>query len=194
MTLPWRTATGWSAASARTSTAVAVFGHPGGTDEDRVHRAAFQIGEFQVSFEGAHLTPEGVALGADVEDAEMVAVEHDQPGTGPEHGRPGPGQLADRVAEALPLDPERHYGRLSARNDQRVEPLELGRHADLAALAPSLTQELGVGLEVALQREHAHHRLSDAGAVGGPAPAGSRTATSRGGPAAAQTRAWKSRG
>ena len=112
--------------------------------------------EIEVGLEGAQLTPERVALGADVEHSEVIAVEHDHPGARPEHRRTGAGQVAQRVAEPLPLDSERDHGRLAPGDYQRVEPLEVGRHADLAAVGAD-PRELGVRLEAALQGQDPDH-------------------------------------
>ena len=56
------------------------------------------------------LAAERVALGAHVHDQpEVLAVEHDQPRAGAEHGHPPPrrraAQLAQRLGQALALDP-----------------------------------------------------------------------------------------
>src|SRR4051794_33923482 len=70
---------------------------PGGADEDRVDRLV-ESGEVEITLEGVHLPPEGVAPDGDVETAEGLLVgdavldpvgEHDHPGAGPED-RQGP--------------------------------------------------------------------------------------------------------
>ncbi len=87
--------------------------------------------ELDVGLEGAQLAAERVARGADVEQAQMIPVEHDHARARAKHWRAAPSQLAERVGEALALDPERHHRRLPAGNDQRVEPFQVGGHANL---------------------------------------------------------------
>ena len=57
----------------------------------------------------------------------MVAVEHDHARAGAEDRRAGGRELAQRVAEALALDAERHRRRLAAGDHEAVEALEARR-------------------------------------------------------------------
>jgi len=43
----------------------------------------------------------------------VVAVEHDQPGAGAEHGAAATNEVAKRLRQPLALDAERHRGRLA---------------------------------------------------------------------------------
>jgi delta 1-pyrroline-5-carboxylate dehydrogenase len=95
--LPWRTATGWPSTCASTSTP---------SPASAIHGARMKHGvdvvavDRQVGLERVHLpAAERVALGAHVEHAEVVAVEHDEPSAGPEHGRPGRHERAQRVGK-----------------------------------------------------------------------------------------------
>src|SRR5258708_3974385 len=56
---------------------------PGCADEDRTHRLVAMT-DIQVGFERVHLAAEGVAHDEDVGEAEMLPVEHDHSGAGPE--------------------------------------------------------------------------------------------------------------
>ena len=78
--------------------------------------------------------------------SEMRAVEHDQPGARAEHRRPARRQRAQRLGEALALDPERHRRRLAAGHHEAVEPVELGRRCGpRAPSAPSARSSAHVG-------------------------------------------------
>ena len=79
--------------------------------------------------------PNALRSRAHVHHAEVVAVEHDQPGARAEHRRARRGELAQRLGEPLALDAERHRRRLPARHHQPVEPVEVARHAHLARVA-----------------------------------------------------------
>ena len=76
-----------------------VLGDPRGADEDRAHRAAVHVGELEVLLEGVKLAPEGVALGHDVHQPEVLAVEQDQPGAGAEDRLAGGVEGAQRVRD-----------------------------------------------------------------------------------------------
>jgi hypothetical protein len=80
----------------------------------------------------------------------MVAVEHDQPGAGPENRPPGACQIAERPGQPLALDPERDGGRLAAGHDERVEAEQVGRSAHQPCGGPLGGQHARVCLEVAL--------------------------------------------
>src|SRR5439155_12398238 len=137
---------------------VAGLGDPRRADEDRAHRPAVHAGEVEVGLERADLAAERVAPRDDVHDAQVVAVEHDQPGARAEDRGPGGRELAQRLGEALALDAQRHRRGLAARDDQPVEPLEAGRRAHLARVRAELAQDLRVRLEVALEGEDADDR------------------------------------
>ena len=61
--------------------------YPRRADEHRAQRAAAEAVHVHVGLEALHLAAERVAAGADVEQAEVVAVEHDQAGAGAERRR-----------------------------------------------------------------------------------------------------------
>jgi hypothetical protein len=106
------------------------------------------------------LTAEGVALGEDVHDAEVIAVEHYQPGAGaqdgkrllPTTGRQGPQWLG----QALALQTERHGGGLTAWDDQAIQVLEVRRNAHLAHARAQALQNAAMRPEVALQGKHTY--------------------------------------
>ena len=111
--------------------------------------------DVHVGLKGSELPTEGVAFGADVEHPEVVAVEHDHARARAEHRRSGLHQGAQRLAQPLALDAERHHGRFAARDDQCIQPLEIGRDADLTRLGAEAADDLGVRFEVALQGKDA---------------------------------------
>src|SRR6266576_2557290 len=86
----------------------------------------------------------------DVDEAEMVAVEHDQAGACAEHRLL---EDADHILE--PVEPHQaHEGRrLAAGNDEPVEPCELLRLAHLDRLRAEPPQHRRVLAEVPLQGE-----------------------------------------
>ena len=113
-------------------------------------------GMSQVGLERADLAAERVARAGVVGQPEVLAVEHDHARAGAEHRRAGAHELAQRLGEALALDPERHRGRLAAGHDQPVEALELARaRAPRARRRRARAAAAHVRLEVALQREDA---------------------------------------
>ena len=87
--------------------------------------------------------------------AEVVAVEHDHARRTCRTPACPARQLAQRLGEALALDPERHRRRLAAGDHQPVEPVEVGGHAHLARVGAELAQHRRVRREVALQGEDA---------------------------------------
>src|SRR4051794_30833874 len=70
---------------------------PRGADEDGAQRPLV-AGDGEVGLERRDLTPEGVPTHGDVDEAEVVAVEHDHPGARPEDGRL---ELPQRLVEAV---------------------------------------------------------------------------------------------
>src|SRR3954454_20089250 len=131
---------------------------PRRADEHRADGRAVDARDAEVGLEGADLAAERVAAAGVVGQAEVLAVEHDHPRAGAEHGRAAADELAQRLRQPLALDAQRHRGRLAAGHHEPVEPLEVTRHAHLARLGAELAQEAAVGLEVALQRQDADER------------------------------------
>src|SRR3954447_7544469 len=128
---------------------------PRRADEHGADGRALDPGELEVGLEGVQLAAERVALGDDVHEPEMLAVEHDQPGARAEDRPALRVEVAQRAGQALARDAERHRRRLAARHDETVEAVEVGRGADLADVGAELAQDLRVRGEAALQREHA---------------------------------------
>src|SRR5262245_6949707 len=124
---------------------------PRGADEDRAQRPAL-AGEVEVGLERGDLAPEGVPPYRDVDEAEMVAVEHDHPGAGAEHR---PVELAQRLVEAVEPHQARERGRLAARDDEPVEPVELLGDADLDNVGAEAPQHRRVLAEVPLHGKNA---------------------------------------
>ena len=103
-------------------------GDPRRADEDRAHGRPVDARDPQVGLERADLAAERVAAAGVVGQAEVLAVEHDHPGAGAEHRRAAAHELAQRVAEALAGDAERHRRRL-ARRASRARRARRGRAA-----------------------------------------------------------------
>jgi len=104
------------------------------------------------------LATEGVALGQQIEHPEVGPVEHDHPGAGAEHRRPGTRELAQRISEPFALDAERHHRRFAAGHHEGVEALQISRDPDLARARAKSLQYLLVRVEAALEGEDAYQR------------------------------------
>jgi hypothetical protein len=79
------------------------------------------------------------------------AVEHDHPRAGAERRRAGGDHLAQRLGQAVALEADRHRGRLAARDDQAVDPVQVRRGADFLGRSAELLEHAGVRLEAALK-------------------------------------------
>jgi hypothetical protein len=125
---------------------------PGGADEDRAQRLVADPIDLDVGLEALQLAAEGVALGGDVEEAEVIGVADDQPSAGAEDRPPGFVVGAQRWRQPGRLDALDDRRALAAGNDQAVEPDQIAGSADLGCLGTELAQGAGVRLEIALQR------------------------------------------
>ncbi len=124
---------------------------PRRADEDRAHRLV-AVTDVQVRLERLDLPPERVPLDAEVAEPEVVAIEDDHPGARAEDRRlERPQCLVEPVEAHQPRD----RGRLAARQDQPVEPLELLGQAHLDRLRAEAAEHRRVLAEVALYGEHA---------------------------------------
>ena len=108
--------------------------YPRSTNEYRTQGSVAQAVHVEVGLEALHLAPERVPARPHVEQPEVVAVEHDQAGAGSEHRGARAHEVAKRLGQALALDAERHRGGLAARDDQRVEAVEVLRRSHDARL------------------------------------------------------------
>src|SRR5581483_10384465 len=87
---------------------------PGCANEDGMQRTTGYSRELHIAFERAKLTAEGVALGGDVEQPEVLAVQHDHAGAGAKHGGSAARELTQWVGKAVALDAECHHRGLPA--------------------------------------------------------------------------------
>src|SRR6202012_904796 len=62
------------------------------------------------------------------------------------------------VAQALALDAQGHHRGLAAGDDERIQPVKVGGNPHLARDGAEALQDLGVGLEVALESQDADQR------------------------------------
>src|SRR5262245_35565732 len=105
-----------------------------------------------VRLEALHLPPERIPIDDEVDDVEVLAVQHDHPRAGAEDGAVEP---ADRVVETVQLR-EAHDGRgLATGDDQAVETLELLGQTNLDHLGTEQSKRGRMLAERALQREDA---------------------------------------
>src|SRR5437763_1974257 len=90
-------------------------------DEDAVERSLVSR-KLEIRLEARDLPPVRVSLDVDVDEPQMVPVEHDHSGACAEHGRR---ELTQRIVE--PVEPHQSHERrrLPSRNDDPVETLEL---------------------------------------------------------------------
>ena len=113
--------------------------------------------EQQLGLERRKLATERIAAHRDIEDAEMVTVQHDHSRTGAEHRLSARDEVDERLAKPLTLHAEPDGGGLATRNDQGIDVLEVRRRTDLPDIdvQPS---DLRVCLEPALEGEDADER------------------------------------
>ena len=131
-------------------------------DEQRVHRAAFDLRDVEVGLEAVYLAAEGIALHLDVHQPQRLAVEvggmlrhDDQAGAG------APDRLADReraqrLAQAVHVDQARNRRAFAAGNNQAVRPSRSRGQADLPRLGAEALQDGLVLGEVSLQGQDAY--------------------------------------
>jgi hypothetical protein len=127
-----------------------VLGDPRRADEHRPQRTARQTGQLERGLKAVQLTPERVAPRADVHQAEMVAVEHDQPGARAHHRDAAARERAQRIGQPLALDPQRHRRGLPSGDHQALEVGQVGGCAHLAHLRAQPVQHARVRLKAAL--------------------------------------------
>ena len=90
-----------------------------------MHRTAGYSQKLHIALEGAQLTAEGVALGGDVEQPEVLAVEHDHAGAGAKHRGSAAHELQEWISKAIALDAECHNSGFPTGDDQRIQTLEV---------------------------------------------------------------------
>ena len=130
--LPCRTATGCRSISASTSTSSPWSSTQGA--RMKTARSGPRPSRSRSASKLFSWRPKALRRGAHVQEAQVVAVEHDQAGAGSEHRAPAPHEVTQGLGQTLALDPHRDRGRFAAGNHQAVEPLELGRGTDHARL------------------------------------------------------------
>ena len=114
-------------------------------------------GELQVGLEARDLPPVGVPPDGDVHEAEVLPVEEDHPGAGPEYR---PLEPAESLLEAVDPHEPGDRGRLAAGDHEPVEPVQLLRLADFHRFRAEPAQDVRVLAEVPLDRQNtdAHGR------------------------------------
>src|SRR4051812_14864401 len=124
---------------------------PRRTDEDGPHRLV-EPDDRQVGLERRDLPPECVAPHRDVDEAEMVAIEHDHPRACADHR---PLETTDPLVEPVELHQPRERGRLAARDHEPVEPVELIGLPNLDDVGAETAQHLPVLAKVSLHGQNA---------------------------------------
>ena len=94
---------------------------PGRADEDAAQRLGVAL-QLEVGLEARDLAAVGVAPHDDVQQPEVLAVEHDHPGAGAEDG---PLEPAQRLVDPVEAHQPRDRGRLAPRDHEPVETVEL---------------------------------------------------------------------
>ena len=125
--------------------------HSRSPDEDAAERLLLAR-EVEIGFEARDLTSVGVSGDVDVEETEVLVVEHDQAGAGAENG---PLEPAHSLFE--PVEPHQAHEcrRLAAGDDEPVEPLHLLGLPYLDRIGAEAPQHRSVVAEVALHGEDA---------------------------------------
>ena len=142
--------------------------YPRSPNEDGIERSAL---EQQLSLEGRELPTERIAPHLDVEDTEMVPVQHDHSCTRAQDGLAARDEVDERLTKPLTLHAEADRRGLAARNNEAVEPVEVRGRAHLANVRAQLCQCLRVSLEPALEGEDTDNSIAPVRAE----PAPSRT-------------------
>jgi len=132
--------------------AVAGLLDPGRADEDRVQGLAFEV---ELRLERRKLATKRVTADTDIENPEMLPVQHDHSRTGAQHRPSTACELDERLAQTLPLHAKPDGGRLAARNYKCVDALEILPRTDLPYVDVEARQAFYVSLEAALQRKYA---------------------------------------
>src|SRR5262245_43881324 len=151
-------------------------GDPRRADEDASQRLAL-AGQVEVGLEAMHLAAVGVPGNLDVDEAEMVAPEHDQARAGAEDRLL---EAADRLFKPVKAHQAQEGRGLAAGDDEPVEALELLGLAHLDRVRAEAPQHGRVLTEVPLESQDAdphatnsRFRLSPAGTAahrGSPGP------------------------
>jgi len=102
--------------------------------------------------------PESVAADSDIENPEMLAIQHDHSRAGSEHGLPRPDELDQGFFEPLSLHSHADRCRFAARDDQRVESVQIVDGPHLAGGDVQAREGLCVCLEAPLERENSDER------------------------------------
>ena len=137
-------------------------------DEHRVERSAVDPVDVEVGLERVALTPVAVAPHRDVDRPERALVgaavecfggEQDHPRARPEHRQAVGEARREGVEETGRLEQQRHRRRFAARHHERVDSGQIRRLTYLDGLRAELSQDVSVGGERALQRQHSHLHL-----------------------------------
>lgn len=128
---------------------------PGSADEHGPQRLVAEPPHRDVLLEAPYLATERVAARLDVHQAEVRAVEHDQPGARAEDRTPGADEVAYRLFEAPGLELDVHRRALPAWDHESIEPFELAGVAHLSRARAQPLERGAVGLEAALHGKHA---------------------------------------
>ena len=139
----------------------------GGADEDCFHvagvRARLEVGlRSDAGDTAVHLAAVGVAFHADIDEAETFlrrtrdfVSQKDCSGASAEDGASA-AELAQGLHQVLFVQQLEHGGALASRNDQPIEPFQIGCRAHRSRLSSGALDGLGMRVEIALQREHSN--------------------------------------
>jgi hypothetical protein len=120
-------------------------------DEDATERHRIAV-DVEVSFEAVHLPPPRVSSDLEVDEAEMVSVQHDHPCTGSENPA---AEATERLVETVEAH-QPHEGRgLAARDHEPVQLRKLLGLSHLDYVRAETAQHRRVLAEVALHSEDA---------------------------------------
>src|SRR5712692_396957 len=123
--------------------------HARRADEDAAQRSAF-AGERKISLEARDLAAVGIPVDFHVDEAEMLAIEHDHPGTGTQDRAI---ERADCLVQTVEPHQTHERRRLTAGNDKPVQLLQLLGLPHLDRSDPEPPQHRQVFAKVALDGE-----------------------------------------
>ena len=127
----------------------------GSTDEG--HRHLAHTLEFALGVEASQLPAIGISLGQDIHGGQMLAVQHDESGTGTQHGQSATDGLSHLFPHAQIVHDARHGGTLAAGDDECLLGLmPVGQVAYEECLHSHTLQHLSVFLECPLQGHYSN--------------------------------------
>jgi hypothetical protein len=141
--------------------------YPRSPDEDSPKSVVAQFGDLKVCLEGRDLSTEGVAPDGDVDSADRFLVgtavehlvgQHDHAGTRAVDRKAAGYDIAQGLQQVVALGEHVHRRRLTARNDEPIEPAQFLGTSDFNGVSTDAFKGRSVFPNVTLQGENADER------------------------------------